>query len=119
MQFIALEIFVQIAVQSSDIASEESPMSEQFSTEISDRICTHMNEDHASAVVLYAQAFGGKPEATEAQMLAIDANGMDLTAQVNGETVPVRVNFDRTLTDAEDAHHTLIEMVKQARKVAK
>ncbi|MEG4494172.1 DUF2470 domain-containing protein [Microcoleus sp. D3_18_C4] len=94
-------------------------MSEQFSTEISDRICAHMNEDHASAVVLYAQAFGGKPEATEAQMLAIDANGMDLTAKVNDETVPVRVNFDRTLKDAEDAHHTLIDMVKQARKVAK
>jgi putative heme iron utilization protein len=119
MQFIALEIFVPIAVQSIDIASEESPMSEQFSSEISDRICTHMNEDHASAIVLYAQAFGDQPEATEAQMLAIDANGMDLTAQVNGETLPVRVNFDRALTDAEDAHHTLIEMVKQARKAAK
>ena len=119
MQFIALEIFVPIAVQSIDIASEESPMSEQFSTEISDRICTHMNEDHASAVVLYAQAFGDQPEATEAQMLAIDANGMDLTAKVKDETVPVRVKFDRTLKDAEDAHHTLIEMVKQARKVAK
>jgi len=94
-------------------------MSDQSSTEISDRICTHMNEDHASAIVLYAQAYGGKPEATSAQMLAIDANGMDLTAKVNGETVPVRVNFDRTLKDAEDAHHTLIDMVKQARKVAK
>ncbi|TAG93550.1 MAG: DUF2470 domain-containing protein [Oscillatoriales cyanobacterium] len=94
-------------------------MSEPFSIEISDRICTHMNEDHASAVVLYAQAFGGKPDATTAQMLAIDANGMDLTAQVNGETLPVRVNFERTLKDAEDAHHTLIDMIKQARKVAK
>ncbi|MEG3846667.1 DUF2470 domain-containing protein [Microcoleus sp. herbarium19] len=94
-------------------------MSEPFSTEISDRICTHMNEDHASAVALYARAFGGFPEATEAQMLAIDAGGMDLTARVNGSTVPVRIKFDRTLTDAEDAHHTLIEMVKQARKAAK
>ncbi|MEG3938783.1 MULTISPECIES: DUF2470 domain-containing protein [unclassified Microcoleus] len=94
-------------------------MSDQFSTEISDRICTHMNEDHASAVVLYAQAYGDKPEATSAQMLAIDADGMDLTAEVNGETVPVRVKFDRTLIDAEDAHHTLIDLVKQARKVAK
>ncbi|MBE9163069.1 MULTISPECIES: DUF2470 domain-containing protein [Microcoleaceae] len=94
-------------------------MSEQFSTEISDRICTHMNDDHASAVVLYAQAYGGKPEATSAQMLAIDADGMDLTAEVNGETVPVRVKFNRALTDAEDAHHTLIDLVKQARKVAK
>ena len=59
-----------------------------FSTEISDRICTHMNEDHASAVVLYAQAFGDQPQATEAQMLAIDANGMDLTAKVNDEYDP-------------------------------
>lgn len=94
-------------------------MSEPFSTEISDRICTHMNEDHPNAVVLYAQAFGDKPDATAAQMLAIDANGMDLTAEVNGETLPVRVKFERTLKDAEDAHHTLIEMVKQSRKVAK
>jgi putative heme iron utilization protein len=67
-----------------------------------------MNEDHASAVVLYAQAFGGKPEATEAQMLAIDANGMDLTAQVNGETLPVRVNFDRTFHACEDCSPTLL-----------
>lgn len=94
-------------------------MSEQFSTEISDRICTHMNEDHANAVVLYAQIFGGQPHAESAQMLSIDANGMDLTAQIHGETLPVRVKFDRPLKDAEDAHHTLIEMVKQARKVAK
>jgi hypothetical protein len=27
--------------------------------------------------------------------------------------------YKRQLKDAEDAHHTLIEMVKQARKVAK
>lgn len=94
-------------------------MSDQFSTEISDRICTHMNEDHANAVVLYAQIFGGQPDAESAQMLAIDANGMDLTAQVNGEILPVRVKFDRTLKDAEDAHHTLIDMVKQARQAAK
>jgi putative heme iron utilization protein len=94
-------------------------MSEQFSTEISDRICTHMNEDHANAVVLYAQIFGGQPNAESAQMLSIDANGMDLTAQIHGEILPVRIKFDRPLKDAEDAHHTLIEMVKQARKVAK
>ncbi|WP_071189345.1 DUF2470 domain-containing protein [Trichormus sp. NMC-1] len=90
-------------------------MSDQFSSEISDRICKHMNEDHANAVVIYAQAFGTVKNATAAQMLAIDAEGMDLTAQVNGETVPVRIQFDHVLTDAEDAHQTLIAMVKQAR----
>jgi putative heme iron utilization protein len=90
-------------------------MSEQFSTEISSRICNHMNQDHADAIVLYAQAFGGLADATAAEMLAIDAQGMDLKAEVNAETVPVRIQFDHILADAEDAHHTLVDMIKQAR----
>ncbi|WGV28755.1 DUF2470 domain-containing protein [Halotia branconii] len=94
-------------------------MSEEFSAEISSRICKHMNEDHADAVVLYAQAFGGVTNATTSQMRSIDAQGMDLTAQVNGEVVPVRIQFDHVLADAEDAHQTLIAMVKQARIKAK
>lgn len=91
-------------------------MSEEFSTQVSDRICKHMNEDHADAVVLYAKAYGNLVDATAAQMLSIDAEGMNLQAQVNGEDVPVRVKFDHTLENAEDAHHTLIDMLKQARK---
>ena len=94
-------------------------MSDNFSPEISSRICTHMNEDHANAVVLYAQAFGGVTNATTAEMLSIDAEGMNLTAQVNSETVPVRIQFDHILVDSEDAHQTLIAMVKQARVKAK
>lgn len=94
-------------------------MSDNFSPEISSRICTHMNEDHASAVVLYAQAFGGVADATMAQMQSIDAQGMNLTAQVNGEPVPVRIEFDHVLADSEDAHQTLIAMVKQARVQSK
>ncbi|MFM2062796.1 MAG: hypothetical protein RLZZ507_2466 [Cyanobacteriota bacterium] len=90
-------------------------MSDQFSPEISDRICKHMNEDHADAVVIYAQAFGNIKNAKTAQMLSIDGQGMDLTVQVDGETLPVRIQFDHTLADAEDAHQTLITMVKQAR----
>ncbi|MCW5313295.1 DUF2470 domain-containing protein [Nostoc sp. KVJ3] len=90
-------------------------MSKNFSADISSRICQHMNDDHADAIVIYAKAFGGVTDAIAAQMLSIDSQGMDLTAQVNGETVPVRIQFDRVLVDAEDAHQTLIRMVKQAR----
>lgn len=90
-------------------------MSEQLSAEVSDRICNHMNEDHADAVILYAQTFGGLTNATVAEMVSIDTQGMNLTAQVNGAAVPVRVEFNRVLENAEDAHHTLIAMVKQAR----
>jgi putative heme iron utilization protein len=91
-------------------------MSEEFSTQVSDRICKHMNEDHAEAVALYASAYGDLTDATAAKMLSIDAEGMNLQAQVKGEEVPVRIKFDHTLENAEDAHHTLIDMLKQVRK---
>lgn len=90
-------------------------MADLLTTEVSDRICKHMNEDHSEAVKLYAQVFGGVTDATAAELLRIDPTGMDLTAQVAEDTVPVRVTFDHTLQDSEDAHQTLIAMVKQAR----
>jgi len=92
-------------------------MSEPITPAISDRICKHMNEDHSDAIALYAKVFGNSPDAQTAQMISIDPQGMNLSVQKNGETVPVRVKFDRELKDAEDAHYTLIEMVKQARKM--
>ena len=64
-------------------------MSEPITSAISDRICQHMNEDHSEAITL--------------------------SAQIAGEVVPVRVEFNHTLKDAQDAHHTLIAMIKQAR----
>lgn len=91
-------------------------MSNAFSPKISDRICKHMNDDHADAIAIYAKVFGNEPDTTTARLLKIDAQGMDLTAQVNGTSKPVRIVFDHELQDAEDAHHTLIEMVKQAKQ---
>ena len=91
---------------------------EPLTPEISDRICAHMNDDHADAILLYAKAFGNAPNATSARMVSIDPEGMNLTALVEAKSVPLRVSFDRVLENSEDAHHTLIEMVKQARKVS-
>ena len=90
-------------------------MSDVITPAVSDRICKHMNEDHAEAIVLYAKVFGNSPEAETATLDSIDPQGMNLTANVNGETVPVRIEFNHTLKDSEDAHQTLIAMVKQAR----
>jgi putative heme iron utilization protein len=90
-------------------------MSEPITPAISDRICKHMNEDHGEAIVLYAKVFGNAPETETATMESIDPRGMNISATASGETVPVRVEFDRHLKDAEDAHHTLVAMIKQAR----
>ncbi len=90
-------------------------MSDPITPAVSDRICQHMNEDHHNAIILYAKVFGNLPETETAKMESIDPQGMNLSVLVNGETRAVRVPFDHILKDSEDAHHTLIEMVKKAR----
>jgi putative heme iron utilization protein len=90
-------------------------MSEPITPQVSDRICKHMNEDHAEAVLTYARVFAGAAAATAATMKAIDPTGMDLEAQVAGSPVSLRVPFEPPLSDAKAAHHTLVEMLKQAR----
>ena len=94
-------------------------MADPLTPAISDRICKHMNDDHAEAIVLYAKCFGNVESATAAQMKSIDAEGMDLNVESGGESSVVRIKFDHALTDSEDAHQTLITMVKQARSGAK
>ncbi|MEX0271026.1 DUF2470 domain-containing protein [Leptolyngbyaceae cyanobacterium UHCC 1019] len=94
-------------------------MADPITPEVSQRICTHMNDDHAEAVTLYAKVYGNLPEATAARIAAIDPEGMDLDTQVNGSNTSVRITFDHVLQDSEDAHQTLIAMVKQARQQTK
>jgi putative heme iron utilization protein len=90
-------------------------MSEPITPTVSDRICQHMNEDHSEAIVLYAKVFGNVTNVETAKMLSIDPQGMNLSIENQGESGTVRIEFDHNLQDAEDAHHTLIDMVKKAR----
>jgi putative heme iron utilization protein len=74
-----------------------------------------MNDDHAEAVLLYATAYGNQEQATAATMESIDPEGMNLVVTVDGAVNPVRITFDHTLEGAEDAHHTLVAMLKRAK----
>ena len=93
-------------------------MADPLTPEVSDRICKHMNDDHAEAIVLYAKCFGNAPTTTAAQMKSIDPNGMDLSIQREGLAQIIRIPFETPLVDSEDAHQRLITMVKQARSQA-
>ncbi|MEM8504025.1 MAG: DUF2470 domain-containing protein [Cyanobacteria bacterium P01_D01_bin.1] len=86
--------------------------SEKIDAKVSDRICKHMNKDHAAAVLTYAQRYGDQTEATAATLTAIDNTGMDLTAEVNGQSLPIRIPFDHELKNAADAHTTLVAMLR-------
>jgi len=67
-----------------------------------------MNADHQDAVATYARHYGGLKQVSRAQMVAIEARWMEL--EVDGQ--PLRIAFDHPLQDSEDAHRTLVAMVK-------
>ena len=94
------------------LAEKSADKSEKITAQVSDRLCKHMNKDHAAAVLTYAQRYGNEQSATAATLTAIDDKGMTLEAEVNGTTRPVRISFDHELKDAADAHHTLVAMLK-------
>ncbi|MCP9943384.1 DUF2470 domain-containing protein [Cyanobium sp. ATX 6E8] len=75
---------------------------------VSDRICKHMNDDHAEAVVAYARHYAGIEAATAVRMVAVGPEAMQL--EVDGQMVEVR--FDHTLSDSDDAHRTLVAMLR-------
>ncbi|MCU0567792.1 MAG: DUF2470 domain-containing protein [Oculatellaceae cyanobacterium Prado106] len=89
-------------------------MTNAFPPEVSDRICKHMNKDHVDSVIFYATHYAGMTNVTTAEMVKIDHQGMDLNVQVNDTIQPVRIAFEHELADAKDAHHTLVEMLKQS-----
>ena len=75
---------------------------------VSDRICKHMNDDHVEAVLAYARHYGGIEAPQAARMVAVRPEAMQL--EVDGR--PVQVAFDHTLSDSEDAHRTLVAMLR-------
>ena len=75
---------------------------------VSDRICRHMNQDHADAVLAYARHYGGLSTARQVRMLAVVPDAMRL--EVDGTVV--EIPFDHTLSDSEDAHRTLVAMLR-------
>lgn len=73
-------------------------------------IVSHMNDDHAEAVGLYATRLLGLGPG-EWRMTGIDAFGCDL--RWRGQVA--RLNFDTPVLDAEAARKALVDMVRQAR----
>ena len=79
-------------------------------------ILEHMNEDHADAVLLYARVQGRRGDAEAARMIAIRPEDMTLAIRTPAGEEEIRVAFDHALTGSEDAHHTLVAMVREARE---
>lgn len=73
-------------------------------------IVTHMNEDHADAIALYATALLGRAGGAW-RMTGIDADGCDLWR--DGELT--RLDFPAPISTRKEARETLVRLAEEAR----
>jgi putative heme iron utilization protein len=79
---------------------------------------THLNDDHADALLVIAQALGGYPDATQAQCCGLDRRGIDLAVQTPRGRAPARVAFPLALAESSQLRAATVELTRRARAVA-
>jgi heme oxygenase (biliverdin-IX-beta and delta-forming) len=77
-------------------------------------IMSHMNRDHADALVTFARVLAGA-EADEASMVAVDRLGFKLRIKHGDRVHAARIAFPRQVTSAEESRQILVEMLREAR----
>ncbi len=80
---------------------------------------THLNADHADALLQIAQALGGYPDATAAECSGLDRYGIDLALDTPRGRAPARVPFPAPLTDRAQLRAAAVELTARARGAAK
>jgi putative heme iron utilization protein len=78
------------------------------------RILSHMNQDHADSLVLYARAFTRAQKPEKAVMTAVDRYGFEMTVTTPEGIGAARICFDAPLTSADEARTQLIALVRKA-----
>lgn len=81
-------------------------------------IVSHMNADHADALVTYCQHYAGVA-AESATMTAVDRLGFRLRARCGDRLQGVRVNFPLEVRSSEQARKVLVGMLRDARAAPK
>lgn len=77
----------------------------------------HLNEDHADALLLMAQALGGHPDATEAKCVRIDRYGLDLRVKTPRGTAEPRIAFAEPASKPGDLRGATVELTRRARAI--
>jgi heme iron utilization protein len=83
-----------------------------------DSAITHLNEDHADALLLMVQHLGGHPDATSATCVRIDRYGLDLHARTPRGFADLRIAFAEPATKPGDLRGATVDLTRRARAAA-
>ncbi len=79
-------------------------------------IITHMNDDHADALVMYARAFTTATSTESAVMTGVDRYGFELSVETARGRRPARIAFPEPLTAPAQARAAMIALLERARE---
>lgn len=79
-------------------------------------ILSHMNEDHADAVLAYATALAGIEGAVSASLTSVDRYGFTLDAITTDGTRSARLGFDAPVTTTDEVRRAMVALVRRARR---
>jgi heme iron utilization protein len=80
-------------------------------------ILSHMNEDHADALIAYAKSLARIPDASAATMTAVDRYGFELAVTTPEGPKATRLAFDREVSTSDEVRKAMVAMVKAARSL--
>ncbi len=85
---------------------------EELTSDVSKRICSHMNLDHKQTLRAFAEFYGGFKDAKDVSMIEINTKLIKLEVDAH----LIEISFDHELTDSQDAHQTIVSMSKSLPK---
>ena len=100
-------------VEAADYAAAEA---DPLAGEAALGILEHMNADHADSLVLMARVLGGRPDATEAVMTAVDRYGFDVVVSGASGRAALRLGFDTPVDTPAAVRPAMIQLVERARR---
>ncbi|MEM6296958.1 MAG: DUF2470 domain-containing protein [Myxococcota bacterium] len=80
------------------------------------RIIDHMNDDHADALRLYAEAFSRSGPVPAAVMTGVDRYGFEMSVTTDQGPRPVRIAFDASVQTADEVRGAMVSLVRAARE---
>ncbi|MFC4337330.1 DUF2470 domain-containing protein [Salininema proteolyticum] len=89
-------------------------MAQPFTDDVIAAVCRHMNADHPEDTLVMVRGLGGRPEATAARMTGFDGDGGDYLAEVGGSEVPVRIPWERPLTERAEVRPEVVRIYRES-----
>ncbi|HIW61575.1 MAG TPA: DUF2470 domain-containing protein [Candidatus Stackebrandtia excrementipullorum] len=75
-----------------------------------------MNEDHAADTLVMCQGVGGHTKASAARMVDFDGTGADFSVTVEGVEVPLRIAWERPLSERAEVRPEIVRIYHASRE---